>query len=261
LSDPAEIQAPRPDPCPDDPARWLHSTSLLDLGDPRLRVRAQALTQLCKGEREKALAVYAFVKRLPFAKPLQLMPWTARAALDAGRGDSPAKATLLVALLRLAGIPARMRWIELRGEIMRGLVPNLESGSRPVLEAWLGGRWVATDTYIFDAAYMAAARQRLRELGWERGFGIHRDGQAIWNGIDDAWAGGQPVREDPMFMADLGAFHDPQQFIESQAYRSKHRPLARTMRWNMRAPFMERAIRELRADAAAPPPDAQRRTS
>ena len=37
-----------------------------------LRLRGHALTQLCKNDREKALAVYGFVKRIPFAKPLKL---------------------------------------------------------------------------------------------------------------------------------------------------------------------------------------------
>src|SRR4051812_40770001 len=35
----------------DDPGRWLRTTSLLDLEDPKLRLRAQALTQLSKSDR------------------------------------------------------------------------------------------------------------------------------------------------------------------------------------------------------------------
>ena len=49
----------------------LASTELLDLEDTRLRLRARALTQLCQTEREKALAIYGFVKRIPFAKTLE----------------------------------------------------------------------------------------------------------------------------------------------------------------------------------------------
>ena len=40
----------------DDPGGWLGNAGLLDLEDPKLRLRAHALTQLCKTEREKALA-------------------------------------------------------------------------------------------------------------------------------------------------------------------------------------------------------------
>ena len=97
------------------------------------------------------LAVYGFVKRTPFAKPMKLHVRTAREVLDAGRGDADDKAALLIALLRAAEIPARLRYIELRGEILRGLTSNVTSAARPVAEVWLAGRWVRTDTYIFDA--------------------------------------------------------------------------------------------------------------
>ena len=91
----------------DDPGLWLASTGLLDLGDPLLRLKAHSLTQLCKSEREKALAIYGFVKRLTLSKRIKLRHRTARQVLDAGQGDADDKATLLVALLRAAGIPAR----------------------------------------------------------------------------------------------------------------------------------------------------------
>jgi hypothetical protein len=261
---------PVPLPPPDfhAPGRWLGPTTLLDLEDPRLRVRARSLTQLCKTEREKALAVYAFTKRLPFAKPLKLHLKSAREVLDAGRGDAPDKATLLVALLRLAGIPARLHYVELRGAILRGLTTAFTSAARPVVQAWLQERWVATDTYIFDAAYMAAARQRLRDKGWDCGFGIHRDGHAIWNGVDGAFVGGVETDEDLMVVDDLGHWHDPLEFVESPVYRRNHPRLARALHWNLVAPLMERAIRDVRRDeqrgaprAPSATPAAQRKTS
>ncbi|MGZ5269455.1 MAG: transglutaminase-like domain-containing protein [Ramlibacter sp.] len=245
--------------CIPDPGHWRGSSDLLDLEDTRLRLRARALTQLCKTEREKALAVYAFVKRMPLGKPLKLHLRTAREVLDAGSGDSPDKATLAVALLRLAGIPARMRYVEYSGEVVRGLVPHLASGSRPILEAWIGGRWVATDTYIFDPPYMAAARHRLKALGWERGFGIDRDGHAIWNGTDAAWALALAPELDPMCIHDHGCWHDPHGFETSEGFLRKHRPLTRRMHWNMLAPLMDRAIRDLRGDDAGLAPNGPRR--
>ena len=182
-------------PALDEPDRWLGTTELLDLEDTRLRLRAHALTQLCKTEREKALAVYGFVKRMPFAKPLKLRLRTARQVIDAGRGDAADKATVLIALMRAAGIPARLRYIELRGEVLRGLTSNVASAGRPVAEIWLNDCWMRTDTYIFDAAYMAAARQRLKEHGWDWGYGIHRNGDAIWSAAGEAFLGGVADRE------------------------------------------------------------------
>jgi len=242
----------------DDPRRWLGSTPLLDLEDPKLRLRARSLTQLSKSEREKALAIYAFVKRIPFAKPFKMRLNTAREVLDAGRGDAPDKATLLVALLRIARLPARIRYVSLRGEILRGLTTAVSQAARPVLEVWLQGRWLRTDTYIFDAAYMAAARQRLKDQGWEWGYGIHVGGAMLWDGQSSSFVGGFPTESDPMRVEDLGVYQDPLAFVSSKAYRANHPRLARAVHWNVLAPGMERAIRDLRQDmepgAPAPSP-------
>jgi len=240
--------------------RWLASSAVLDLEDPRLRLRVQALTQLCKTERAKAVRIYGFVKRIRFAKPFKMRMRTAREVIDVGSGDATDKATVLVALLRVAGIPARLRYVELRGEILRGLTSAMTSAARPVAEIWLAGRWVCTDTYIFDAAYMAAARQRLREQDWEWGYGIHRDGHAIWNGLDASWLGSAPTGQDPMVLRDLGVFGDPLEFISSETYNRMYSRLPRALHWNMLAPLMDRTIRELRGQAS-PRPSRQARSN
>lgn len=245
----------------EDPGRWLGSTPLLDLEDPKLRLRARALTQLCKNNREKALAIYGFVKRVPFGKPFKLRLHTPREVLDAGRGDAPDKAVLLVALLRLVDIPARLRYVQLRGDILRGLTSSVASASRPVAEIWLNANWVRTDTYIFDAVYMAAARQRLKDRSWEWGYGIHRNGQAIWNGVDGAYLGGMPTGEDPMVLNDLGVYNDPQEYVESEAYRRNHPRMARAVHWNVLAPMMDKVIRDLREEGAGPSPGSIKKLS
>src|SRR6478735_11653358 len=114
----------------DDPQLWLGSTPLLDLEDPKLRLRVQSLTQLCSTEHERAMAIYGFVKRMPFAKPFKMRLHTAREVVEAQRGDAPDKATVFVALLRLAGVPARIRYITLRGEILRGLTTGMTHAAR-----------------------------------------------------------------------------------------------------------------------------------
>ena len=239
------MQPPSPSP-QEQPQLWLGPSSLLDLEDPKLRLRVHALTQLCKTEREKALAVYGFVKRMPLARLFKLRVSTARQVLDAGRGDAADKATLLVAMLRTAGLPARLRWVALHGEMLRGLATGMRSAQRPLVEVWLNGRWARTDTYIFDAAYMAAARQRLKDSGWTWGWGIHVEGAMIWNGCDDAFVGGCPTGEDSMVLADLGVWHDPLDFMRSRAYRERHGRLARLLHWNVVAPVVQRGIRRLR---------------
>lgn len=248
-------------PDPEDPAQWHGSSPLLDLEDTKLRLRARSLTQLCKSDREKALAVYGFVKRIPFAKPFKMRLHTAREVIEANRGDAPDKATVFVALLRLAGVPARIRYIMLRGEILRGLTSNIAQAARPVVESWVQGRWVRTDTYIFDASYMAAARHRLKVQGWEWGYGIHVAGHTLWDGAHDAFVGGIETARDPMVVEDLGVYCDPLEFVSSRTYREHHPRMARALHWNVLAPVMDRAIRELRQDTSGGASVPARKTS
>jgi hypothetical protein len=250
------VQAsPAPDSLPpfDNPEAWLGPTELLDLGDPKLRLRARSLTQLAKNEREKALAIYGFVKRVPFATPFKLRLRSPREVIDAGRGDGLDKVGLFLALTRIVDIPSRIRFMRLPGEMLRGLISNTPSAPRPVAELWVGGRWVGTDTYIFDAAYMAAARQRLNEEGWECGYGIHRDGAAIWNGVHDAYLTGDAIARESLGQGPDAVFADPAAFLASAAWRSTDAAVASVVNWNLKIPGMGKVIRELREEAVKPP--------
>ena len=240
------------------PGHYLGSSVLLDLQDSRLRLRARSLTQLCKTDRERAMAVHNYVKKLPFKRPLKLRLRTAREVMDAGEGDATDKSTLLIALLRRCRIPARIRYVELSGEILRGLTSMMATVPRPVIEIWLHSGWVRTDAYIFDTAYMAAARQRLKDHEWEWGYGIHRNGQSIWNGTDDAFLGGYRTEQDPLVLRTLGVYHDPLQFVSSDVFRRNFKPLA-GLHWNLLSLMMRKAVRQLHAEGTGSSFDGPRR--
>lgn len=232
----------------DRPQDWLGTTPLLDLDDTKLRLKARAIVQLCRTDRDKALAIYRFVKCLPYTKRIKLQYPTARDVLEARGGDGDDKATLLIALMRSAGIPARVRYMEMRGEMLRGLIPRATPAARPLAEFWLG-RWVRTDTYIFDAEYVAAALECLKANGWECGWGIHINAQLLWDGKNDAFLGGTPTEQDPMLTRLLCVVSDPLELV-STSLRSnglRYRRSLRALQWNALAPTMMRAIRELRA--------------
>ena len=245
----------------ESPEHYLGTSALLDLQDSKLRLRVRSLTQLCKTDREKAMALHNYVKRLTFERPFKLRLRTAREVMRAGRGDAADKSALLVALLRRCKIPARIRFVELRGDIMRGFGASTAPTPRPVVEIWLGTRWVRTDSYIYDVEYVAAARQRLKDKAWEWGYGIHRNGHSIWNGTDDAVLGGFPMEQDPMVLQMLGVFHDPLQFVRSEVFRKKYRRFARNLRHNLQAMVMRREVRRLRDEATPTVSDGRRRPS
>jgi hypothetical protein len=230
----------------DDPSDWMDSTRLLDLHDTKVRLKAQSLTHLYRTDREKALSIYGAVKRITFAKPVKFRLRTAHEVLRIKRADAEDKATLFVALLRAVQIPARLSYLELHGDILRGLTNAIASAGRPAVQAWIDGRWRSTDTYIFDAHYLAAARARLRAQQWDWGYGVHRRGDSLWDGIGDAYLTGNEQISAAISLGNLGTFHDPHDFQLSRAYRDRYPHVTRTMRWNVLAPGMNRAVKHLR---------------
>ena len=245
----------------DDPRRWLVPTPSLDLEDPKLRLRVHALTQLCKTDREKALAIYGFVKRLPLSTRVRFAARSAREVYDAGRGDAPEKATLLVAMLRIAGLPARLRYVTLAGDILRGIPGRMREADRPLVEVWLQDQWLRTDTFIYDAACMAAARQRLKDLGWEWGLGIHVQGAMVWNGYESAFLGGAPTECDLMVQHDRGVFHDVRDYLARGRFQKLHVRMLRVLHWGLLAPLMDRGWRRLRSAERGSPDSAFHKTS
>jgi hypothetical protein len=230
----------------DAPRTWLRSTPLLDLQDPRLWIRATSLTQLSLNDRAKVLAIYAFVKRLPYRRPFKMGHRSAREVLDAGWGDGPDKATLMIALLRQVGVPARLRIVRMDGRILRGLADHLPSISWPFVEVWLDGRWIRTDTYIFDAAYTAAAREALKASGERYGFGVYVDGQSLWTALESVSLSPLPPGSDPMVLEDMGPFHDHDDYMASSGFRVRHSRLGRFLHWNLKVPAMRLALQRLR---------------
>ncbi len=251
MPSPTDLPSGESTPSDSDDAAWLRSTPLIDLDDPKLRLKAQSLTQLCRTPRERALALYGYVKRIPYTKPLKLQPHSARSVIEAGVGDAPDKAALFAGLLRLAGIPARLHCYELRGDLLRGLTSGLSSIMRAVIEAKLDGAWIGTDTYVYDAPYVAAARDQLALNGWDYGYGIHRDGHRLWNARDCVYLNACAPAQDPLVLRDMGVFIDENDLVNSESFT--HSPLLRLAHWDTLAPSINRAVRALRAQARGRP--------
>lgn len=228
-----------------DGLAWRGASELMDVGSPRLRLRAQSITHLSPGDGAKAIAIYTFVKRLPFRIRPRLRPRTADEVLQAGCGDAAEKATLMVALLRAIGVPARLRMIAYRGELLRGLTEGLERITRPIVEVHLRGGWQGTDTFVFPASYQVAARGLLRTAGWECGYGLHLRGSMSWWAVESAFLTGRLPHEDPLVLEDLGIYHDMAQYEQSPGFAAQHARLPRWVRLQVLAPFVQRRVQEV----------------
>lgn len=247
----AVAAAPTLPPVSDDPQAWRGSSALIDLSDPRLRIKVAALTQLSRTERDRALALHDWVKRMRLRRGLHSQTYTARQVLDAHCGFAAEKTTLLIALFRMAGFAARLRYVEVSGELVHGLAPMIDGAYRPLVELWIDERWVRLDTHLFDLPFTVAAKERLRREGRAFGYAVARDGHTIWNGRDDAWVGAVPGALGTVVLADLGAYADELGFLKSDLYRQRHVHASRSALWALNAPFMNRVIRELQREGAS----------
>jgi hypothetical protein len=206
-------------PADSDPERWLVPTRQLDLSHPKLRITAHKLTQSRQSLPERAAALHAFVRRMPFAASADSGALTAGQVLRAGEGDCHSKGLLFTALCRAAGLPARLWLYTLRPRFLDGLLPH---GRGPdllphvVAEVRVERRWLRTDGYVVDPALFAQAKHHLRDTGGACGWGIVRDAQGAWDGRADCIQQFAPAD----VLAVQGPFDEPDQFRDPARARA-----------------------------------------
>ena len=212
-----------------------------------MRLKAQSLTQLSQTDGQKAIRVHDYVKSLPFGCVAGFTHATAASVLKLGRGDCHTKGTLFVALLRSAGVPARLRFVSLPATFLHGIL-NLGSSvvTHAVGEVYLQGRWLQTDTYVTDSALEARACQLLEQQKRELGWGIHLKASRSWDGLSDAH--GQYHSDDDAStpLVDWGVAHDPEAFYSSYAHPELHMSWLTRAKWVVAAGLINRRTRQLR---------------
>lgn len=235
---------------PDDPRRWLVNTPLLDINHPKIRLLALRLTQLRQGDRNKALACFEYVREMPFACLHDGNSVSAVTVLRRGRGDCHTKSTLLVALLRAIAVPARLRFLTLPADFLRGVI---DLGSLRVehccVEVLIEGRWVAVDSHVVDPLLARAALARLDKEGRDLGYGMHRHGATDWDGERQAFA--PFVAEDAASLPvhDWGPFDDPYHFYSEEPRQRDRLGLRGRLAWMVSARLINQRVRALRDGA------------
>lgn len=233
-----------------DAARWLANTPLLNTHHPKIRLLAIKLTQLQSGERKKALACFEHIRQLPFGCLGDGTGVSSLTVLKSARGDCHTKSTLLVALLRSIDIPARLRFVTLKPDFLRGI---LDLGGQPVehccAEVWMDEQWVPIDSHVVDPPLAKAAKRRLAEEGRALGYGVHALGQTQWDGRSPSF--GQFSEQDSASLPirDWGVYDDPYQFYSSTPYVHSKLGWASRMMWMLGANVVNRRVNALRRSA------------
>jgi hypothetical protein len=230
--------------------RWLRATRQLDVMSPRLTKQVMGLTQVLRSEREKAVALHDFVKGMPFSFVTDFTALTASDVLHQGYGDCFTKGMLLVAMMRAAKIPARLRFISIPVDFWYGIIePQADTTMHAMTEVLLDGQWRVTDSYVPDTWLQTGARNRLMAEGRKMGYGVHIDGTQLWDGTCDVSAQCCLADTASMPLRDWGVADDPVSFYENTHHASLRRNFADRLKRRLAVPSINKRVAQVRSSA------------
>jgi hypothetical protein len=133
--------------------KYLESTEYIDWETESVKNKAAELTKGLKTDREKAVAIYYFVRdgirHNPYAEGASPENFKASAILQKGYGYCQHKALLLAALARAAGIPSRLGYMDVRDHLLSKKFRAMIGGDNLLIqhgytELYIDGKWVHT---------------------------------------------------------------------------------------------------------------------
>ena len=197
-------------------------TRLADADDPLVRETAMRLTGGEASVRGKVLRLFLYVRdeiKFGFTEEGDLV--TASSVIRRGIGHCNTKATLLLALCKAAGIPARIHFALIRKEIQHGFFTGIAYWLLPpqISHSWIevevDGTWRRIDTFINDRPLFEAAKAELALRGWTTGFSV-----ALENGKAscDLDLDNPAFQQMAAVTTDHGMWDDPADYYASTLY-------------------------------------------
>jgi hypothetical protein len=158
----------------------LESTPMLDYPSPTIQQLLSARGwNTSRPHHEVAREIYELCRdNIPFGYNAGADDMTGSAVFAEGLGHCNTKATLLMTLLRGAGIPCRLRAFTIHKALQRGAMLPLVYALAPAeivhtwAEAWLGQRWIALEGLILDLVYLRAVQRRFAGSTRFVGYGV-----------------------------------------------------------------------------------------
>lgn len=198
--------------------RFLRATPLLDFKSAEIQTLVQAQAWAALSDRERIGAIYTYVRdRIPLGYNTSDDLPASRVLAD-GYGQCNTKTTLLMALLRAAGVRCRFHGATIHKRLQKGVVNGIFYALAPRdiihswAEVWFDGQWRALEGVVLDRPYLDGLRASLPEGTTALvGFGV---------GIDDIgnppieWTGADTFIQIKGVNRDLGLFDDPDAFYE-----------------------------------------------
>jgi hypothetical protein len=210
--------------------RFLRTTPLLDFADPRIEaVVAQRQWRSLPMSRRIG-EIHAYVRDEIAFGYNESDDLPASRVLGDGYGQCNTKTTLVMALLRAAGIPCRFHGATVHKRLQKGVVNGVFYwlAPRDIIHSWaevpFAGRWLALEGVILDRRYLEGVRAvHPLEHGPFLGFAVGTDNldapSIDWNETD-TFVQKTGVNQD------FGVFDDPDEF-----YRARGANFAGPRRW------------------------------
>ena len=203
-------------------------TSIEPLADhqhPTVVSKVAELVGDAKTDREKLERFFYYVRdQIQFAFPKEGDLVKASQTIETGQGQCNTKGTLLLALCKAAGLPARIHFSLIKKEIQRGLFTGLgyrlmpDAISHSWVEVEIEGEWRRLDSFINDEPFYRAAKHQLQLDGWHTGYSVScasGSSSADFN-IDEE----QFVQMDAV-VDDHGTWDDPADYYASDLYENR----------------------------------------
>ncbi len=192
---------------------WLKETTYIDYSNFSIKAKILELTNSQQTDKEKAISIFLFVRdEIKFGWSNKFYDSKASEVLADKVGYCNTKSTLLVALLRGAGIPAKQHFVEITGKVLYGFSIPSSIVDHSYTEVYLDKKWISIDSYVIDKNLFQNSIAKLKQEGLEQGYGIHSKGSIEWDGESDSFIQYVPTQRTKS--KDWGNFADIEEFYK-----------------------------------------------
>lgn len=199
--------------------------TLADFENNVVQLTAIRLTQGLETPRQNLERLFHYVRdEIMFGFPPEGDFVKASETITRGYGQCNTKATLLLALCKACGIPARIHFSLIKKDIQKGFFVGLAYWLMPreISHSWIeveiDGHWQRIDTFINDIALYKASKDELQRRGWQTGLSLaltHGEASPELN-LDD-----EKFQQMAAVTKDHGVWDDPAEFYASSDYRNR----------------------------------------